>query len=249
MAASPVSWRRCLRSPLGRLQYCGFASELSEPAPSGREGENGGVRLAEDRDVPRLVTVMNAQNYEGHQMDAATVMRRFEAGDVCALAEVDGELAALSWIRFDNASFRKSWVSIPLKQGEAYFAWTHTEPAHRGKGLATRLALWRLRWLREQGVRVAYSWIRPTNAAMLSVTVRAGAVAISHLTQYYPRVLHRPRLNVVRVAPTLPRLREWCSPARMRFPQGLTLFDHAAVGALQPAVKRDRHVLPRARSS
>ena len=238
MAASQISWRRCLKSPLGRLQYCGFVSDLRGPAPGGSRLDDKGIRFAEQRDVPRLAALMSAPQYAGSHMNAEALLRRFDAGDRCLLAERDGSLAAISWIRFDNASFRRTWLSVPLKKGEAYFAWTHTEPSQRGRGFATRLALWRWRWLREQGIRVAYSWVRPTNDAMLTVTSRAGAVAVTWVTQYYPRVVHRPRLNFVRVPSTPSSLSDWCSPARMRFPQGLTFFRHATTSALQPPVER-----------
>jgi GNAT superfamily N-acetyltransferase len=191
---------------------------------------------------------MNAPDYEGNHMDEDTITRRFRVGDACIVADVDGDVAALSWIRFDNASFRRSWLSIPLESGEAYFAWTRTDPKHRGKGLATRLARWRWRWLRERGVHVAYSWIRPANDPMLCVTSRAGAMAVSWLTQYYPRVIQRPRLNFVCAALGPARLSNWCSPSRMRFPQGLTFFTHNVLSALQPSVER-REILASARTS
>jgi hypothetical protein len=222
------------------LEYCGFVFDLSGPPPDGSYWDDGVIRLADAQDVPRLDRITCGPEYEGSAMDAEAIGGRLRAGDVCVLAEAAGEIVAVSWIRFDNATYSKKWLSMPLESGEAYCAWTHTVPGHRGSGIASQIALWRLRWLQEQGVRVAYSWITPANLPMLRVVERAGAIPVTRLNQYYPRVLHRPRLNVVHVAPAPPRLSDWCSPARMRFPRGLALFTRATRQAVRPTVQAPR---------
>lgn len=216
--------RRVFRPPFGKLEYYAFARDTTRRVPALPDRPGATVRLATPADVPHLLRLMDQPDYRGGRMDRPSLERRVAIGDKCFVAEQDGEIAAVSWMRFDNATYRKAWLSVPLRAGEAYIAGTFTVPRFRNTGLGTMVAIERLRWMYEHGIHIAYSWVDTQNPPMLTVMAKTDWMPVAAVTQFYPRGLRRPTFNIVRVPDPENPLAAWCGPERIRFPRGLAFF-------------------------
>lgn len=216
--------RRIFQSPFGKLEYYAFARDTTRRVPSLPHRPGAAVRVAEPADFPKLLHLMKQPDYRGGHLDTASLQRRLALGDKCFVLEQDGEIAVVSWIRFDNATYRKGWLSVPLRVGEAYIAGTFTVPRFRNTGLGTMVAVERLRWMYEQGVQAAYSWVDTQNPPMLKVMGKTDWHPVAAVSQFYPRGLRRPTLNIVRVPDPDNPLAAWCGPDRIHFPRGIAFF-------------------------
>jgi GNAT superfamily N-acetyltransferase len=225
-------WPRILRGPVGKQEYVALVRDVAVPAVPPRLPFQVIVRIATSDDFPALEHIMHSQSYVGLSLTQAGLARRFDAGDACVVITSRGDIAAFSWIRFDNGSFNSKWLSLPLHQGEAYIHNTFTRPSYRGQGLATLLSVERLSWLRGRGVRVAYSWIAPANP-MRTVAARTGSIEVGQVTQHYLRGVRKPVLNTITIFDPPHPLAGWCSPARMRFPSGLVHVHHDRAPSLE----------------
>ncbi len=210
-----------MRGPIGKLEYIALVRDIRNPVADFRPRVSVTIRLATLDDGPRLAAMMRAPDYYGPRMSVADMARLFEAGNVCFVAECRGDIAVVSWIRFDNASYNRKWISLPLRDGEAYIAGTFTRPQYHYRGLATAVSVERLKLLREREIGLAYSWIDPPNVAMRTVAARTGWVEVGKVTHYYARVIRRPLVNVLTAFDPPDPVREWFSTKRLRFPVGL----------------------------
>jgi GNAT superfamily N-acetyltransferase len=216
--------RRLFQSPFGKLEYYAFARDTTRRVPQLPDRPGVVVRLAVPSDFPRLLNLMAQPGYRGGQMDMAALHRRSEIGDKCFVAEFEGEIATVSWIRFDNATYRKAWLSAPLREGEAYISGTFTLPPFRNMGLGTRVAIERLRWMYDNGIQMAYSWVDTMNPPMLTVMGKTEWHAVAAVTQFYPRGARRPTFNIVRVPDPDNLLAALCRSDRIHFPLGVAYF-------------------------
>lgn len=89
------------------------------------------IRVANDRDVPALVRVINAAYrveeffVDGDRTDEAEVRERLGRGRFLALDGDDGALAACVWVE--------------LRGERGYFGMLSVDPARQGRGLGRRL--------------------------------------------------------------------------------------------------------------
>src|SRR3972149_837311 len=176
-------WRRI--RPVVRLDQLALARDLSVPLADLPLARGITLRTAAPEDLPRLVAAMQ-QVFRRPLLEEFE--QRYERGHVCGIAEKDGEIRLMVWVRFDEASQLQMGAHVRLRPGEVYAYALFAPPEYRRRGLATTVGDFMLRWL-------------------------GGRASL---------------LNHVVYDPTDP-LGEWCSPERLRFAGGLSVFRRGQV--------------------
>lgn len=170
---------------------------------------------------------MAADDFLGRPLGVDDIAQRSERGDVCMIAEARSHPVYLSWIKFSDASMRFNGVEVPLRHGEAYVDAVFATPAFRGQGLATAVAVARLKYLRDRGVKVAFGWVAPHNTPIIRVLQRAGYRIVGSISQLIWQVGTRvPLLNVVVAIDAVdadPAL-QLCTPERVRCRTGVVIY-------------------------
>jgi RimJ/RimL family protein N-acetyltransferase len=210
-----------------------MARDLSEPVPTLPPPHAVVLRTATAADLPVLASTMepfrrDIWNFELGGPLRSLFQERLAAGDHCLIAESGGEFVYMAWTRFDSASEGRAGIVAPLRAGESYGYGVFTVPAFRGRGVATAAAAERFRHLRNRGVRRFYGWVSRQNSAMLAVEARLEYRAVARVRRIYWRLGRRVSLlNHVVYRPD--PLAEWCSPARLSFDGGLSIFRRGTV--------------------
>ncbi len=225
-------WRRI--RPVVRLDQLALARDLSTPLADLPLASGVTVRTAAPEDLPRLAAAMR-QVFRRPLLEEfrrpllEEFEERHERGHVCGIAEKDGEIRLMVWVRFDEASQLQMGAHVRLRPGEVYAYALFAPPEYRGRGLATTVGDFVLRWLGERGVRRVYAWANSSNVASLKTVGRFGFRRVGRVRQVRWRLgLRAALLNHVVYNPTDP-LGEWCSPRRLRFAGGLSVFRRGQV--------------------
>ena len=225
-------WRRI--RPVVRLDQLALARDLSVPLADLPLARGITVRTAAPEDPPRLAAAMQ-QVFRRPLIEEfrrplqEEFEERHERGHVCGIAEKDGEIRLMVWVRFDEASQLQMGAHVRLRPGEVYAYALFAPPEYRRRGLATTVGDFMLRWLGERGVRRVYAWANSSNAVSLKTVGRFGFRRVGRVRQVRWRLgLRAALLNHVVYDPTDP-LGEWCSPQRLRFAGGLSVFRRGQV--------------------
>src|SRR3970040_2496561 len=99
---------------------------------------------------------------------------RHERGHVCGIAEKDGEIRLMVWVRFDEASQLQMGAHVRLRPDEVYAYALFAPPEYRRRGLATTIGDFMLRWLGERGVPRVYHWATSSRADSPKTVERCG---------------------------------------------------------------------------
>ena len=147
-------WRRI--RPVVRLDQLALARDLSVPLADLPLARGITVRTAAPEDLPRLAAAMQ-QVFRRPLMEEfrrplqEEFEERHERGHVCGIAEKDGEIRLMVWVRFDEASQLQMGAHVRLRPGEVYAYALFAPPEYRRRGLATTVGDFMLRWLGERG--------------------------------------------------------------------------------------------------
>jgi len=213
--------------PLHRLKLLAVAWDLTATTPDLLPPRDVVLRPAESADFPRLLSFMQRPDFQGERVPLLSgIEQRYEEGDVCFIGEYRGEIAYISWMRFDSASLGKFGIEISLVSGEAYVGTAMTLPEFRGRGLATAAETARARWLRDKGIGQTYAWVHPSNFVMLKVMRRTDARPVGHIVQFFMKVSRQTRriLNLAASFHPDDPLASWCSPPRLHFTSGISVY-------------------------
>ncbi len=172
-----------------------------------------------------MAAAMTHPEFRGAALTVEQLARRHQDGGVCLIAESGEEIAYLSWIRLSDASLRREGIEVSLRPGEAYIDSIFAMPAYRGQGLATAVAAARIKYLRQRGIKTAYGWVAPHNTPMVTVLTRAGYRVVGRVMQLlWLPIRHVPLVNIVVVTDPSDPLAGICSPDRLRFRSGITIY-------------------------
>jgi len=217
-------WQRVARLRFAKSDFLACAWNLGALIPAVSPPVGASIRPADPADFPRVAAFTQHADFRGTRMQPNDVEGRYHKGHVCFIAAWRGEIASVSWIRFDDASLRLSGIEAPLRPGEAYVTAVFTLPAYRNRGLATAVAADQLRWLRGRGLRAAFLWVHPRNQAMLNVVRRTGWRPVGRVTQVLWRGKERiPLVNLSAVLDPADPL-SLCSSRRLTFTAGVSVF-------------------------
>jgi len=101
---------------------------------------------------------------------------RFDNGDLCLAAWVDGEIVAFTWADLKVFSFKT--YRFPLQENEAYLYDAYTSPQFRGKRIADYLRYQLYLALAEQGRDTLYSMTMRYNPPALRFKRYLGAPVV-----------------------------------------------------------------------
>lgn len=106
------------------------------------------------------------------------ITERLNAGELCFVAEVDGEIVHMNWISVYNscaANKGEPFNYLPFRPGKQALSYnTYTHPDHRGKGIVQGVKAHILRYLSARGCEVMYSCIGIKNIASRRIHDRIG---------------------------------------------------------------------------
>jgi GNAT superfamily N-acetyltransferase len=105
--------------------------------------------------------------------DARLIERRMSADERCYVARLEGEVVAVSWVRFGDVKLSLSLV-LPLAEWDAYRYDTYTRPQWRRNGVANALLLDVMDRLEAEGYRRLFSAWFPENTEAASLNPRRG---------------------------------------------------------------------------
>jgi ribosomal protein S18 acetylase RimI-like enzyme len=105
---------------------------------------------------------------------AAAIGARFDNGDVCLSARVDGRLVGAMWACVKRPYLQFLERDVPLAPGEVYLFDAYVIPAVRGRSIAPLLSSELLRHFQEGGYRRAIRATLPDNAPALRAHAKAG---------------------------------------------------------------------------
>ncbi len=229
-----ISRRRGILQAVGHHDLLAIARDLDEPLPAFALPPGIALRPATAADLPSLASTMEPfqgeiWNFRVGGPVLGLFQERLDAGDYCLIAERDDAILYMAWTRFDSASESEVGITVTLRPGEAYGYGVFTLPAFRGQGLATEGEAERLRQLRARGARRLYSWVSSRNTPIHRVDMRLGYRTVARVRRHYLRLTPRiPLLN--HVVRRHDPLAEWCSPSRLSFHGGLSIFQTGRVG-------------------
>jgi len=121
------------------------------------------VRLFHRDDLPK-----NAKFKLGIDGD-----EKFGTNDMCATAEIHGELVHWSWVAFNEAYVGEIERKIRINSDSAYVYAVYTAQEYRGLGIASKAMEKICDYLYEMGVRKVYLYTRHDNFPMLRVAHKA----------------------------------------------------------------------------
>jgi GNAT superfamily N-acetyltransferase len=111
-----------------------------------------------------------------------TAEERFDIGDVCYGAKIDGHYAHLKWIAFNRSFVWELDSVINLSSDSVYLYDGYTLPEYRGLGLTSITLDKTFQFLFEIGIKKAYSFILPYNFPILRSKAREKARNIGSIS-------------------------------------------------------------------
>jgi predicted acetyltransferase len=109
-----------------------WAIDLDQPIPVIKPRINATFSSVGTESITELAALMSADN-------SAEIIKRFETGRRCYLAQVDDNIAAYGWVSFDEEFIGELNLRLRLLPGEAYIWDCATLPAFRRKHLYSAL--------------------------------------------------------------------------------------------------------------
>jgi GNAT superfamily N-acetyltransferase len=99
------------------------------------------------------------------EADPSELDLRFDTGDICHVARVNGNIVTTRWSSTREIRIRELGYRSALARGQAYLYDAYTAPAFRRRGIAGALTRHIVALLHEQGVREMLSAAEPANPA------------------------------------------------------------------------------------
>jgi len=122
--------------------------------------------LVRREEFPRI-----ASSFKTFKVNVGEILKD---GDICAIAEVDGNLVNWTLIAFDEAYVGELQRKIRVSRDSAYLYAFYTAQNYRGLGIASKTMERILRYLHKRGIRKAYALVRHDNLPSLKYTYKAG---------------------------------------------------------------------------
>jgi GNAT superfamily N-acetyltransferase len=143
-----------------------FLTDTQRVHFSEKKGVGFSARLARSEDILRL------HGFSGFRRGEAE--KRLRAGELCFVAEKDGELVNYAWVCFHEAYVDELEIGIKLNPGSVYRHDVFTVRACRGMGIFPLVFEESCRYLSQKGIRELYGIVDSSNACMLRVYQKAG---------------------------------------------------------------------------
>lgn len=110
------------------------------------------------------------------------VEERYELGDLCFGAFLDGKYAHLKWVAFNKSYISEIDSNIRLSPDSVYLYDGYTLPEYRGLGLTTTVLDKTFQFLKEIGIKKTYTLIHHDNFPILKAKAREKARKIGTVT-------------------------------------------------------------------
>jgi GNAT superfamily N-acetyltransferase len=114
------------------------------------------IKVAEATDFQQIANTFDKYH------DSSRITVRTNRGDVCVVAYKHGAIAHVRWAAVTSIPFEGS-VILNLDPDEAYTYDSYTVPAFRRQGIGSETKMFLLTYLKQQGIRYAYSDSRLDN--------------------------------------------------------------------------------------
>lgn len=124
------------------------------------------LRLVQRDEFPKI-----ANKFKKFEVNVEEML---EDGDVCAIAEIDGNLVHWTLVAFNDAYVGEIERKIRVSPDSAYLYAGYTAQEYRGLGIASKAMEKILCYLHEIGIRKTYALIRHDNFPSLRYTHKAG---------------------------------------------------------------------------
>ncbi len=124
---------------------------------------------------------------------AEVLTERFDAGNICLVAKLDGELLAFNWVVFSNTM--DSYFFVETDEADVYCMDARTMENHRGQGVHTELLSRLLICAQEAGRRHAYTRVSAANASSWKTHIRLGWEEVGTIVMIRPKAIWRRRFG------------------------------------------------------
>jgi GNAT superfamily N-acetyltransferase len=105
----------------------------------------------------------------------ATFLERFDAGDHCVVAEVDGRVVGYEWFCAASTHLEESWgYRITIPEGFVYAYDAYIDPRYRNTGVWLRFKAYLGAWMAQSGKRGVLTFVDYGNRASLGTHLRFG---------------------------------------------------------------------------
>ena len=159
-----------------------WAIDLNEPIPVIKPHIDATFSRVGTESIAKLAAVMSPDN-------SAEIIKRFETGRRCYVAQVEGKLAAYGWVSFDEEFIGELNLLLRLLPGEAYIWDCATLPPYRRNLLYSALLTYILGDLSTEPLHRVWIGAAFNNIPSQRGIVRAGFSYIADLV--VARVLTR----------------------------------------------------------
>lgn len=162
-----------------------WAIDLNEPIPVIKPHVDATFSRVGTESIAKLAPVMSRDN-------SAEIIKRFETGRRCYVAQVEGKLAAYGWVSFDEEFIGELNLRLRLLPGEAYIWDCATLPPYRRNLLYSALLTYILGDLSTEQLHRVWIGADFNNIPSQRGIVRAGFSYIADLV--VARVLTRSQV-------------------------------------------------------
>lgn len=135
------------------------------------------IRLAQSRDVHRLTEKFK-------KFGEGTAFKRLEKGDLCFIAEKDGDIVHYTWFALNEAYVDELERKIQVSHDYAYLYDAYTVPEYRGMGLTFKGVQIYFDYLHERGIKKTLYVISPNNLPSLRVARKVGSRVMGEVTLF-----------------------------------------------------------------
>ena len=109
---------------------------------------------------------------------------RFDVGDICYGAKINGHFAHIKWISFNQSYISEVENTIRLAPDSVYLYDGYTLPEYRGLRLTSIVLDKTFEFLSSIGIKQAYSFILPNNSKILKSKERENAHKIGAVSYF-----------------------------------------------------------------
>ena len=156
--------------PIGTI----WVFDLDHPIPFIKPTIDAAFFRVDSESMPQLSAAMDSN-------DSAEVLKRFENGRRCYVAQVEDKLAAYGWVSLEEEFVGELSLHLKLLPGEAYIWDCVTLPAFRRNHLYSALLTYILMDLRAESLHRVWIGADLDNTASQRGIARAGFKAVADL--------------------------------------------------------------------
>lgn len=182
--------RRTFR-PFGNLECVTFLQrDLTLPLGEAKARGSLTITLAAESDIDPLIRLMAGRfrNLEKEKMGETKdlILRRFQKGSLCFLGKIGEEIIHYNWVSF-NREESLGGRFMNLREDQAYCLDAYTQEKWRGQGVYPVAHYRMLDYLRQRGIRKAFTLIDTDNRPSKKIHALHGWKAFGAVLCFTPK--------------------------------------------------------------